>query len=117
MKNALKRAYRWVSSHLVTVISVLSIAAVVLFALFKKKDIYPSGDFEKPNDISEELQEAAHLKGYKEALQEQITEVEVSLKETDENLSKVDQEITQSKDKIDSMDPDQKMDKFEELGY
>jgi peptidoglycan hydrolase CwlO-like protein len=117
MKTVLKRVYEWLSDHVVVVLSAISVAAVVLFALFKRKDILPPVDFEKPNGISEDLQEAEHLKGYKEALQEQIIEVEGSLKETDANISEVDQEIVKTNKEIESMDFDQKLDKFEELGY
>lgn len=117
MMNFLKKAYDWTSSHIVVVLSVLGAAAVLLFALFKKKDLSISDDFEKPHDISEDLQEAEHLKGYKEALKEHITEVEETVKKTDDNISDIDKEIEETKSDVESMDSSQKLDKFEELGY
>ena len=110
IKNWFSKNWMWVVSG----VAALSALSAIIFSFGRKSGV---SILTPTNDISEDVEEISRMEGYKEALSESNASLHDDIEKVDDVIEKVEATIESETSKVSSMTPDQKLDKFTELGY
>ena len=117
MKPYLKKTYRWLKrnwKYIVTIIGI-TVLIILIYGFVNDRDLIEK--LRVKASLYKNEKDIAYLEGKRAVIKSNIDHVDEDLVLIDEKIASIKAEAKENIEKIKKMSPEEKLDRFEELGY